>query len=114
MSDVDTTDEVAIQGEEEQKVTDRVAEAVAEVNPPGSAIYPENDAVRGAMSGMPAGNTDELPPGADSVREAMKASLTPEEVEEGDAQGVEFPPEVSRQASSKRIGKGSGGTDDVG
>jgi hypothetical protein len=75
MSDVDPGGDVAVQ-DQDLTASDRLARAVAEVQPVGAVVYPETDVMRAVLSGgAPAGNTDELPAGVDEMRSAMQDVL---------------------------------------
>lgn len=102
MSDVDTTDA------EVEAQDSPVADAVNEVQPPGTVLYPETDAVRAALSGgIPAGNADTVPPGTDTIQAALDAeaaaAVTQEEYETGNA----------REARWELEGGGSSGSEDL-
>ena len=104
MSDVDTTDEDV---EVDERATDSpVADAVNEVQPPGTVLYPETDAVRAALSGgLPAGNADAVPPGTDTIQAALDEEAAEDEV------AAEVQTGNARDARWE-VGSGSG-TDDV-
>jgi hypothetical protein len=69
----------------------------------GDVMYPEIDPLRGALSGMPAGNTDEMPPGSDEIIAAMEAAaeeavVVPEKVEK---------PTAGARAATWEVGTGA-------
>lgn len=66
MSDVDPGEPTPEEGS-----GDAVADAINEVQPPGTVLFPESDSLRAALSGVPAGASDEMPDGADAIKAAM-------------------------------------------
>ena len=72
MSDVDTQDAP----EAEPTAADKLTEVLAKHQPANVGVYPETDVMRSVLSGgMPAGNADDTPPGADEVKSAMEDVL---------------------------------------
>jgi hypothetical protein len=89
MSDVDTTEaeaEAEAQPNAEQRDVGPAEGAVNEVQPQGTVVYPETDAIRAALSGgLPAGNADDVPPGTDTIIAGFQEQLAQQE-----AEGQEF------------------------
>jgi hypothetical protein len=89
MSDVDTTEAEAqpeTEAGDDQRDFGPAERAVNEVQPQGSVVYPETDAIRAALSGgLPAGNADDVPPGTDTIISGFQEQLAQQE-----AEGQEF------------------------
>ena len=99
MSDVDTpTSDAVVQ--DAVNPPDPVQDAINEVQPPGTVLYPETDVVRAALSGVPAGNSDELPEGTDAVKAAMTESMFPTGDEVTPSSQGELP-QVSKTSSKE-------------